>query len=198
MMDSRLRPFGVFTAIVTMLAVPGCGGGGTGATGAAGTSGQAGVGGGAGTTGTGGLAGMGAGGSGTDGGLGPLSFDLDGVAMSATTAAAQVGTTAGQSFLRVLGTTSAFSLNVYLIGAASTTPGTYACDPSTTSGSLVSYQETASGTSYTSFDTSCTVTITQVGAVGAPVTGSFSGMVRNGAAAPRSITNGRFDVVRAQ
>jgi len=57
---------------------------------------------------------------------------------------------------------------------------------------------TASGTSYTSFDSTCTVTITAVGAVGAPVTGTFAGMVRNGAATPRSITSGRFDVVRAQ
>jgi len=133
-----------------------------------------------------------------DAGLGPLSFDLVGVATSATMAAAQVGTTAGQPFLRVLGTTTAFSLNVYLIGAASTTPGTYACDPTTTGGSLITYQETATATSYTSFDASCSVTISQVGAVGAPVTGTFTGMVRNGAATPRSITNGRFDVMRAQ
>jgi hypothetical protein len=188
------------------LLTPGCGGsgsgggagaGGAGQTGGAGTSGGAGGGGGAGgtagATGTGGAGGAAA---------GPLSFELDGVAMSAAMAAAQVGSTPGdggqEPFLRVRGTSTAFSLDIYMIGAAATTPGTYACNPGATGGSLLSYQESASQTSYTSFDTSCSVTITAVGAVGAPVTGTFSGMVRNGAAAPRSITNGQFDVTRAQ
>jgi hypothetical protein len=126
-----------------------------------------------------------------------LSFTLDGVAMSAGTAAAQVGSTP-QAFLRVLGTSTTFSLNIELVGAAATTPGTYSCDPSSTGGSLVSYQETATATSYTSFDSSCTVTVTAVGAVGAHVSGTFAGMVRNGAATPRAIGDGAFDVLRAQ
>jgi hypothetical protein len=202
---SRFRALLLALSSTLALLTPACGGsggggsagaGGAGQTGGAGTSGAAGGG------GAGGMAGA-TGASGAGGAAaGPLSFDLDGVAMAATMAGAQVGSTPGDGgqvpFLRVLGTSTAFSLNIYLIGAAATTPGTYACNPSATGGSLLSYQESASQTSFTSFDTSCSVTITAIGAVGAPVSGTFSGMVRNGAAAPRSITSGQFDVTRAQ
>jgi hypothetical protein len=191
----RSRVFGLLGLVV--LLTPACGGNGGGGSGSAGGGGASGASGGAGIGGSTGTGGVG-GGQTSDGGAGPLSFHLDGVEMSAGTAAAQVGTSAAQTFLRVLGTSTTFSLNIYLVGAAATTPGTYSCDPSSTGGSLVSYQETATATSYTSFDSSCTVTITAVGAVGAPVAGTFAGMVRNGAATPRAITNGAFDVLRAQ
>jgi hypothetical protein len=194
----RSRVFGLLGLVV--LLTPACGGnGGGGGGGSGGGSGAAGASGASGGAGIGGAAGTGGGGGGqtSDGGAGPLSFVLDGVPLSAGTAASRVDS-APQTALRVLGTSTTFSLNIYLVGAAATTPGTYSCDPSSTGGSLVSYQETATATSYTSFDSSCTVTVTAVGAVGAPVAGTFAGMVRNGAATPRAITNGVFDVLRAQ
>jgi hypothetical protein len=199
----RSQVFGLLGLLV--LLAPACGGsGGGGGGGTGGAGGAAGASGASGGAGMGGSTGTGGGGGGqtSDGGAGPLSFVLDGVPLSAGTAAAQVGTGTGGMFLRVLGTSTtsspAFSLNINLVGAAATTPGTYSCDPGSTGGSLVSFQETLTATSYTSFDSSCTVTVTAVGAVGAQVSGTFAGMVRNGAAAPRAITNGAFDVLRAQ
>ena len=132
----------------------------------------------------------------TLGGTKHITWLDDGVMIAATAGQATWSSTAGRDSVEILGLTSSVSLTIY---AASPTPfatQTFACGQTTAEQALLFAYKTEvpdAGTLFTS--QSCTLTFTQIGAVGgAPVIGTFEVALNVPGGGTKNIANGSFNV----
>ena len=123
-----------------------------------------------------------------------LTFDIDGLPRTATTAWSE-GPDGNEEWLavKIAGTADAFALNIYLFVPPPFQPGAYSCG--SPNGSTLTYYDTPTGALYTSQLIPCTVTFTETAtAMDGWMSGTFSSELQGNAM--RQIANGAFDVKR--
>jgi hypothetical protein len=142
------------------------------------------------------VAGCGGGGS-SPAGNGPgISWQDDGVTTTALGLKAIFSTGMGSDGLEIIGLGQSVKTGVAVAVAATTplTPQTFVCHQTTAGQSVtVTYNDADGGSELST--ASCTVVLTQVGAVGGPsAIGTFEAVFNLRAGGTKTLSNGRFDL----
>jgi hypothetical protein len=131
-------------------------------------------------------------GSSSSGGGRSMVWQDDGVPLTAVGTMARFASQGGRDSLEITGTTFDVTVTVTVAATSPLTPQTFICNQTTAGQSVsVGYVDADGGVQLA--NQSCTVTLTQAGAVGgAPAVGTFEAVFTLQAGGTKNITNGRF------